>query len=98
MSAVRRHGGTAARGAAGFLSLAAAPVLAGMAVLTALSGDGVPAALCSFAQGAPLGGMVPMYALMSLFHTAPWLRLLARPGAAARRAGGSWLQRILASG
>jgi hypothetical protein len=26
----------------------------------------------------PLGGMAPMYALMSAFHAAPWLKLLLR--------------------
>lgn len=80
MSAARPGGRTAARDAAGLLSLAAAPVFALMALLTGLTGDGVPAALCSFAPSSPLDGMAPMYALMSLFHAAPWLRLLTRRG------------------
>jgi hypothetical protein len=25
----------------------------------------------------PFGGMVPMYLLMSLFHSPPWLKLIA---------------------
>ena len=29
---------------------------------------------CSGEHGSPLGGMVPMYGLMSLFHLPPWLR------------------------
>ena len=26
----------------------------------------------------PFGGMAPMYALMALFHAAPWVRLVGR--------------------
>lgn len=64
---------------ASLLSLAAAPTFAFMALLTALHGGGMPDMLCSAAQAAsPLTGMVPMYLLMSAFHLAPWLRLLAR--------------------
>ena len=64
----------AARGAADWLSLAAAPTFAGMALLTALSGS--PDALC--ASASPLSGMTVMYGLMSAFHLSPWLRLLGR--------------------
>ncbi|MFO1061791.1 MAG: hypothetical protein U1E53_33070 [Dongiaceae bacterium] len=66
--------------AADWLCLAAAPSFAAMALLDGLGGVGGPAALLCGAGhgGAPLGGMVPMYLLMSLFHAAPWLRLLAR--------------------
>ena len=60
------------------LSFAAAPTFAIMALLTAIHGGGMPDMLCSAAQhGSPLTGMVPMYLLMSAFHLAPWLRLLA---------------------
>jgi hypothetical protein len=34
------------------------------------------ATLCSMAGMAPLGGMAAMYALMSLFHAPPWLRMI----------------------
>lgn len=34
--------------------------------------------LCSSAHGALLGGMVPMYLLMSAFHSATWLKLIAK--------------------
>lgn len=69
------------------LGLAAAPTFAAMALLTAASGGGPMDALCSSQGGQgvfPFGGMVPMYVLMSVFHAAPWLKLLHR-----RTAGGT---------
>ena len=59
--------------AANWLHLAAAPTFASMALLTGVLGGGPLEVLCS---ASPLSGMVPMYALMSAFHLAPWLRLL----------------------
>ena len=47
-----------------------------MAVLTAVVGEGQADMLCA-GQGSLLGGMVPMYLLMSAFHSAAWLRLIA---------------------
>jgi hypothetical protein len=73
---VRENGNAAATGAADFLYLAAAPTFAVMALLTAFGGS--PDALCSIAGASPLGGMVPMYLLMSAFHLAPWLKLISR--------------------
>ena len=64
------------RAAAG-LGLAAAPTFAVMALLTGVFGGGAMAAICGTAPG-PLGGMVPMYLLMSAFHSPAWLRLIAR--------------------
>lgn len=59
--------GTAARGLADWLGLAAAPAFAVMALLTA-GGD---ADICSSIQGASLlSGMSSMYLLMSVFHLA----------------------------
>jgi len=55
------------------LSLAAAPVFAVMALLTAVSGS--PDMLC--ASGSPLTGMAAMYGLMSAFHLPPWLKLVS---------------------
>jgi len=73
------HGNAAAGGAADWLGLAAAPTFAGMALLTGVFGGGQPDLFCSALHGASsLSGMVPMYLLMSAFHTAPWLRLIAR--------------------
>ena len=66
-------------GAADFLSLAAAPTFAIMALITGV-GSGALSMLCSGAPDAsPLTGMVPMYLLMSAFHLAPWLKLLSHP-------------------
>jgi hypothetical protein len=48
-----------------------------MALLTAVFGGGAPDVLCSAQGASPLGGMVPMYLLMSAFHSAPWLKLIA---------------------
>jgi hypothetical protein len=69
---------TTSNRARGLLSFAAAPTFAVMALVTGLLDAGVPDVLCGAAHGAsPLSGMVPMYALMSAFHSAPWLRLLS---------------------
>ena len=61
-----------------WLRLAAAPTFAIMALLTGVLGGGPPDMLCSAAQDAsPLSGMVPMYLLMSAFHSSPWLKLIS---------------------
>ncbi|WP_259666029.1 hypothetical protein [Rhizobium lentis] len=60
--------------AADWLSFAAAPTFAFMALLTAATGSADM--ICTTTPGAfPLTGMTPMYLLMSGFHLAPWLRL-----------------------
>jgi hypothetical protein len=71
------NGNAAATGAADFLYLAAAPTFAIMALLTGVLGSGSPDALCSIVRASPLSGMVPMYLLMSAFHSAPWLKLIS---------------------
>ena len=82
MSAVSIGGGhgdgaAIARVAADWLGLAAAPAFATMALVTAGLGGGMEP-LCSVTQqGSLMSGMVPMYLLMSAFHTAPWLRLIS---------------------
>ena len=64
----------AARGAADWVCLAAAPTFAIMALLTGVLG-GPQDMLCAAAS--PLNGMVPMYLLMSAFHSSPWLKLIS---------------------
>jgi len=79
-------GKVAALGAADWLCLAAAPTFAIMALLTGVLGGGPPDMLCSASPDAsPLSGMVPMYVLMSAFHSAPWLKLISRRRTGARR-------------
>lgn len=71
------RGRLSAIGSTDGLALAATPVFAVMAVLTTLT-EGHPSA----SHGSALGGMPLMYALMSLAHLTPWLRLVrggARP-------------------
>lgn len=64
------------RNAADWLGLAAAPGFAIMALLTTVHDAGPGAMVCGRAQEPlGLGGMVPMYLLMSVVHLAPWLRL-----------------------
>jgi hypothetical protein len=74
-----------ALGAADWLCLAAAPTFAIMALLTAVPG-GPADMVCAAAQDAsPVGGMVPMYLLMSAFHLVPWLKLISSRRNGARR-------------
>ena len=69
------------------LYLAAAPTFAIMAVLTAVSGGNADM-ICSATQW-QLGGMVPMYALMSAFHAGSWLKWIFRRWQEADRARGA---------
>ena len=85
----RENGNAAATGAADWLHLAAAPTFAIMALLTGVLGGGSPDALCSIVSASPLSGMVPMYLLMSAFHSAPWLKLIS-----SRRSGWSHAEKI----
>ncbi|WP_027547945.1 hypothetical protein [Bradyrhizobium sp. WSM2254] len=80
-----RDGVMAARHLARWLALAATPTFAVMAVLTAVLGGGSADMLCGAGQGSLLGGMVPMYLLMSAFHSVTWLRLIAERRGGARR-------------
>ena len=72
-------GNAVTRGAADWLSLAAAPTFAFMALLAVVGGRGDM--LCSAEPGAsPLTGMAAMYLLMSVFHLAPWLKVVFAAG------------------
>jgi hypothetical protein len=79
IGAVHSEGGHAAAfRVTDWLGLAAAPTFAIMALLTGILGGGQPDELCAAMQhSSPLGGMVPMYLLMSAFHLVPWLKLIS---------------------
>ena len=79
------EGAAAARSVAEWLCLAATPTFAAMAVLTVVLGGAPVDALCAAGHGSPLDGMVPMYLLMSAFHSSPWLKLI--PGRRRASAG-----------
>ncbi len=64
-------------GPADWLSLAAAPTFALMALVSGALGGARPNEICGMSPS-PMDGMVPMYLLMSVFHGAPWLRLIGR--------------------
>jgi len=65
-------GGKAASGTAGWLIFAASPTFALMSIGSAISSS-PPDMLCISSHGNALNGMAAMYALMSVFHLAPWL-------------------------
>jgi hypothetical protein len=80
MIAVREDTGRRIERAAlgSWLGLAAAPTFAAMAVFTLAAGCDADV-MCSAVHGlSQLGGMAPMYVLMSAFHAGPWLRLVSR--------------------
>jgi len=80
-----RGGGALARGAAHWLSLAAAPTFLLMAFVTAGLGGGAEA-VCSAEHGSLMSGMIPMYLLMGAFHSGPWLKMISGlPRGALRR-------------
>ena len=69
----------AALRAAGWLSVAATPTFAVMALVTGIHGGSMPHMLGSSAgRGLSVSGMSLMYGLMSAFHSGPWLRLISR--------------------
>jgi hypothetical protein len=81
-------------GSADWISLAAAPTFAIMAMLTVVLGGGPADMTCSATHGmSPLSGMAPMYLLMSAFHLTPWLKLISRRRSAARTSSQTGLTR-----
>ena len=55
------------------LSLAAAPAFAAMAIVSAMQGEG---SIMCMQDAWSVNSMATMYALMSVFHLAPWLTRL----------------------
>jgi hypothetical protein len=80
-----RRSHAAALGAAGWLGLAAAPTFAAMALMSCAPGAGADVMCSAMHGGSPLSGMIPMYVLMSAFHSAPWLKLISHRRSAACR-------------
>jgi hypothetical protein len=79
------EGAAAALGIAKWLCLAATPTFAIMALLTVASGGSDM--ICTAAEHtSPLSGMIPMYLLMSAFHSPPWLKVISSRGNGTRRA------------
>jgi hypothetical protein len=71
--------GSAIFAASNCLRLAAAPIFGIMALLTWIHGGSMPDMLCSATHDVTLlSGMIPMYVLMSIFHSPPWLKLISR--------------------
>lgn len=63
----------------GWLHLAATPTFALMALLNGISATGSVDMLCPAKHtGAAWDGMAAMYALMAIFHAAPWAKLATR--------------------
>jgi hypothetical protein len=60
---------------AAWLGIAAAPTFAAMAIITSLPGGDGMVTICGV-ESSFLGGMAPMYLLMSVFHLTPWLKLI----------------------
>lgn len=81
-SASRDDGGL---GAAAWLSLSAAPTFAIMALLTSVLGSQGDLLCAATYDASPLSRMVSMYLLMSAFHSAPWLKLIASRRSSAHR-------------
>ncbi len=66
------------------LSLAPTPTFALLALLSASQESSLHNLVCSAGHSSPLTGMVSMYSLMSVFHSAPWIRMLVRASARKR--------------
>ena len=59
-----------------WLGILATPTFAAMAVVTHASGDDEMRMMCGINSSSVLG-MGAMYLLMSVFHSAPWLKFIS---------------------
>jgi hypothetical protein len=76
VAAIRSVGDATALRATDWLCLGAAPTFAIMALLTGVFGGQTDIFCSAEAPTSPLTGMIPMYLLMSAFHSSPWLKLV----------------------
>lgn len=60
-----------------WLRYAATPTFAAMALVTAIAGNGMAGMLCPATRAMPWNDMLAMYVLMAVFHSVPWLKLIA---------------------
>jgi hypothetical protein len=74
---IRSVGDVTALRATDWLCLGAAPTFAIMALLTCVFGGQTDILCSAAAPTSPLTGMIPMYLLMSAFHSSPWLKLMS---------------------
>jgi hypothetical protein len=77
--------GDVAAGAARFLSFAATPTFMFMALWIGMFNDHRDMLCMPMHDASPFSGMVVMYALMSIFHMAPWLKLISSRRMGVRR-------------
>jgi hypothetical protein len=81
------NGGVFARSLVGWLGLAAAPTFAAMALWTVVFDAPTDMPCTAMPGSSAMGGMTPMYLLMSVFHSSPWLKRIAgRSATTARKA------------
>jgi len=73
------------------LCLAPTPTFALLGLLCAAQEGSLESLVCSAGHGSsPLTGMVSMYLLMSVFHSAPWIRMIAQRQRTEQPATLSW--------
>src|SRR5215472_3177866 len=77
VAAIRSVGDATALRATDWLCLGAAPTFAIMALLTCVFGGQTDILCSATAPTSPLTGMIPMYLLMSAFHSSSWLKLMS---------------------
>jgi hypothetical protein len=81
--------------AATWLHLAAAPTFLLMALATLLDASPMAAMCSGGGDGWLLGGMAPMYLLMSAFHLGPWLEMASGGRGKAPALRGARFRRIV---